>query len=85
MHIAFGILSKILPLSLASLLESRGSNFPIWKPTHSKTKETKLESPVKIADEKIQTMIKEIDNSKKKIAALEYTVQLQRQGYVTDV
>ena len=45
----------------------------------------RLSDKVKNADEKIQTLIKEIDNSKKKIAALEYTVQLQKQGYVTDV
>ena len=48
-------------------------------------KKSTLSDKVKNADEKIQTLIKEIDNSKKKIAALEYTVSLQRQGYVTDV
>ena len=55
-----------------------------YLPKNKKNK-NRVSDKIKNNEEKIQTLTLEIDNSKKKIAALEYTVQLQRRGYVTDV
>ena len=51
----------------------------------NKRNKIRVSDKIKNNEEKIQTLTLEIDISKKKIAALEYTAQLQKRGYVTDV